>query len=47
MKQITIRLDESLIATIDMLAQKRGISRADYIRMAIIHYVRKDREGTP
>ena len=44
MKQITLMIDEELLATIDIQEQKKGISRADYIRMAIIEKLRRGTE---
>lgn len=42
MKQITIRIDEELLTAIDVKAQRRGISRADYIRIAITEKIERD-----
>ena len=42
MKQITIRIDEETLNAIDNEAYKKGISRADYIRMAVIERLRRN-----
>jgi len=45
MKQITIRIDEETLNAIDNMAYKKGISRADYIRMAIAEKLERDKDG--
>jgi len=45
MKQITIRIDEETLNAIDNEADKKGISRADYIRMAIMEKLERDKSG--
>ena len=41
-RQITIVIDEELLLAVDIQAQKKGISRADYIRLAITDRLRRD-----
>jgi len=43
-RQITIRIDEELLNAVDNEAYRKGISRADYIRMAIIEKLRREAE---
>jgi len=44
-RQITIRIDEETLNAIDNEADKKGISRADYIRMAIMEKLERDKSG--
>ena len=44
-RQITILMDEELLAAIDIQSEKLGMSRADYIRMAVIERLRRNSKG--
>lgn len=39
MRVVSIKIDESLLNTLDSVAKAKGISRSEIIRRALVHYL--------
>jgi len=44
---ITFKIDEELLARIDYVAIKEGVTRSDIIRRALIEYLRRNHQHYP